>query len=79
MMFRKTNIIATILTLVFATATSVAIVAVMIAMGLITPDLPAPQLNFVRNVGYSVFAGGIIILMVELPRIIHDLIREGGA
>ena len=78
-MFRKTNLIVTILTMVFATASSVAVVAVLIALGLITPDLPASLLNFVRNVGYSVFAGGIIILIVEMPRIIRDLMREGGA
>lgn len=78
-MFRKTNIIVTILTLVFATASSVAVVAVLIALGVITLDLPAPQLNFIRNVGYSIFAGGIIILMVELPKAIRDLMREGDA
>ena len=78
-MFRKTNIIVTILTLVFATASSVAVVAVLIALGVITLELPAPQLNFVRNVGYSIFAGGIIILMVELPKAIRDLVREDGA
>ena len=56
-----------------------AVVAVLVALGAINLDLPAPQLNFVRNVGYSVFAGGIIIALVELPRIIRDLIRAGGA
>lgn len=77
-MFRKTNLMVAILTVVFATFSSVAIVAVFIALGVITPDIPASLLNFIRNVGYSVFAGGIIIVLVELPKVIRDLMQDGG-
>ena len=78
-MFRKRNILIAIFMMALAVVGSVAIAAVLIALGAVTLDLPAPQLNFVRNVGYSVFAGGIIIALVELPRIIRDLIRAGDA
>ena len=78
-MFRKRNILIAILMMVLVVVGSVAIAAVLIALGVVTPDIPDSLLNFGRNVGYSVFAGGIIILMVELPKAIRDLVREDGA
>lgn len=78
-MFRKTNLIIAILTVVFATISSVAIIAVFIALGVITPDIPTSLLEFIRNVGYSIFAGGIIIVLIELPKAIRDLMQDSGA
>ena len=70
-----TRIKIAIATAAFATLLSIAVVSVVTALGLINPNIPAPLFTFLSNVGYSVFAGGVIILLVELPKVISDLLR----
>jgi hypothetical protein len=62
--------------IIFAFISTLAITAVCVAMGVVQLGLPIPQENFVRNVGYSIFAGGVIIVLVELPKIIREHVRE---
>lgn len=58
-------------------AISVAIVSVSFAMGLIDTEPALAELDtFLTNVGYSIFAGGVILAMVEFSRALFRFFRS---
>ena len=57
-------------------AVAIAILSLAFALALIdTRWAPATMVTFLKNVGYSVFAGGIILGLVELSRALVHVIR----
>ena len=57
-------------------AAAIAILSLAFALALIdTRWAPATMVTFLKNVGYSVFAGGVILGLVELSRALMHLIR----
>ena len=64
------------LAIAFTFVIGVAVISVLFAIGLIAYDDDTAWLAFLRNVGYSVSAGIIVVLIIELYKYI-ERIRDG--
>ena len=72
----KRALILSLLAIAFAFVIGVAVVSVLFAVGLIGYDDETAWLAFLKNVGYSVFAGIIVVLIIELYKYIEK-VRDG--
>ena len=75
MLFSRTNIKLAALAVTLGIAWGIAIMSVLIAMGMINPDASLRLVNFLKNVGYGIFAGGVIICLVELGKTIVNIVK----
>ena len=64
------------LTVSFEFVIGIAVVSVLFATGLIKYDANVVWVTFFRNVGYSIFAGIIVIAMIELYKNIETAFRR---
>ena len=64
------------LTVSFGFVIGIAVVSVLFATGLIKYDANVVWVTFFRNVGYSIFAGIIVIAMIELYKNIETAVRR---
>ena len=64
------------LTVSFGFVIGIAVVSVLFATGLIKYDANVVWATFFRNVGYSIFAGIIVIAMIELYKNIETAVRR---
>ena len=60
----------------FGIVSGIAVVSILFAMGLIEYDGKAVWATFFRNVGYSIFAGAIVIAFLELYRHIASVAQK---
>ena len=72
----KRALILSALAIAFAFVIGVAVISVLFAIGLISYDDDTAWLAFLKNVGYSVFAGIIVVLIIELYKYIEK-VRDG--
>ncbi len=64
------------LTISFGFVIGIAVVSVLFATDLIRHDANVVWVTFFRNVGYSIFAGIIVIAMIELYKNIETAVRR---
>ena len=64
------------LTVSFGFVIGIAVVSVLFATGLIKYDASVIWVTFFRNVGYSIFAGIIVIAIIELYKNIETAVRR---
>ncbi len=64
------------LTISFGFVISIAVLSVLFATGLIKYDANVVWVTFFRNVGYSIFAGIIVIAIIELYKNIETAVRR---
>ena len=69
----KRTVILSALAAAFALVIGIAIASILFAVGLITYDDDTEWLAFLKNVGYSVFAGIIVVLIIELYKYIEKV------
>ncbi len=69
----KRTLILLALAVAFALVITIAVVSVLFAVGLITYDDDTAWLAFLKNVGYSVFAGIVVVLIIELYKYIEKV------
>ena len=69
----KRTVILSALAVAFALVIGIAIASILFAVGLITYDDDTEWLAFLKNVGYSVFAGIIVVLIIELYKYIEKV------
>ena len=62
------------LTISFGFVTGIAVVSVLFATGLIKYDANVVWVTFFTNVGYSIFAGIIVIAIIELYKNIETAV-----
>ena len=74
----KRMFILSALAVAFALVIGVAVVSILFAIGLITYDDDTAWLAFLKNVGYSVFAGIIVVLIIELYKYIEKIKGDTG-
>ncbi len=62
----------------FGFVIGIAVVSVLFATGLIKYDANVVWVTFFTNVGYSIFAGIIVIAIIELYKNIETAVRRGN-
>ena len=69
----KRTVILSVLVVAFALVIGIAVASILFAIGVITYDDETAWLAFLKNVGYSVFAGIIVVLIIELYKYIEKI------
>ena len=69
----KRTVILSVLVVAFALVIGIAVASILFAIGVITYDDETAWLAFLENVGYSVFAGIIVVLIIELYKYIEKI------
>lgn len=64
------------LTISFGFVIGIAVVSVLFATGLTKYNANVVWVAFFKNVGYSIFAGIIVIAMIELYKTIETVVRR---
>ncbi len=64
------------LTVSFGFVISIAVLSVLFATGLINYDGNVVWVNFFKNVGYSIFAGIIVVAIIELYKNIENTAKR---